>query len=269
MFIASKRIEWRKVLCCNLLLQQLFLACGRTDWELAGQTLQELGQVVAELGDHVPDSVRSMMQYTIGAIAQGTGDLDAALIAFQSPLLSLTASDNSKTRRNDPARDVSILAALNTILIIHNPNHALHSRLAKVLSTAESFCKSNTNKYIQAAFHLVCALVQSESNLQTKQYLQHALQSATAISNSQITCLTLTFMSWKYFSGVVGEQAEKSARAARAMAKRANDRLWVSVTDDMLAETLERQGKGDEAIAVREERERVMDGLPSALKRAA
>lgn len=79
--------------------------------------------------------------------------------------------------------------------------------------------------------------------------------------------MTLTFMSWKYFRGVVGEQAEKSARAGRAMAKKANDRLWVSVTDEMLAETLERQGKGEEAGSVRDEGMRVTMGLPGALRR--
>lgn len=80
--------------------------------------------------------------------------------------------------------------------------------------------------------------------------------------------MTLTFMSWKYFRGVVGEQAEKSARAGRAMAKRANHRLWASVTDEMLADTLERQGKGDEANSVREEGQRLVMGLPPGLQRA-
>lgn len=81
--------------------------------------------------------------------------------------------------------------------------------------------------------------------------------------------MTLTFMSWKYFRGVVGEQAEKSVRAGRAMAKRANDRLWASVTDEMLAETLERHGKGDEARNVREEGQRLITGLSPSLKRPA
>lgn len=81
--------------------------------------------------------------------------------------------------------------------------------------------------------------------------------------------MTLTFMSWKYFRGVVGEQAEKSARAGRAMATKANDRLWVSVSDEMLAETLDRQGKEEEARGVRDEGYRVMMGLPPALRRPA
>ena len=73
-------------------------------------------------------------------------------------------------------------------------------------------------------------------------------------------------MSWKYFRGVVGQQSEKSAMAGRAVAKKANDALWVSVTDEMLAETLDRQGKVDDARVVREEALRVMMGLPAPLK---
>ncbi|PIG87211.1 hypothetical protein AARAC_004200, partial [Aspergillus arachidicola] len=265
---ANRRVEWRRTLYCNLLLQQVFLACGRTDWDLASKTLKDLRQEAQELGECLPDTVQCLMEYAAGTIAQATGDLKAALDAFQSPLLSLSPS-TSKTARNDPQRDIALLAALNTVLILRDPTHASHFQLPNILATVETFCKGSPNKYIQAAYYLVCATVQTESTIQTKQFLQQALQSATAISNSQITCMTLTFMSWKYFRGVVGEQAEKSARAGRAMAKKANDRLWVSVTDEMLAETLERQGKNDEAKGVREEGHRVMMGLPSALKRPA
>lgn len=267
MINANRRVEWRRVLYCNLLLQQVFLACGRTDWDLASKTLNDLRQEAQELGDSLPDSIQCLMEYAAGTIAQATGDLTTALNAFQSPALSLSSS-TSKTARNDPRRDIAILAALNTVLLLRDPTHPSHSQLHQLLATIESLCKGSPNKYIQAAYFFVCATVQTESTIQTKQFLQQALQSATAISNSQITCMTLTFMSWKYFRGVVGEQAEKSARAGRAMAKKANDRLWVSVTDEMLAETLERQGKNEEAAGVREEGHRVMNGLPEALKRA-
>ncbi|KAJ5752276.1 hypothetical protein N7520_009193 [Penicillium odoratum] len=265
---AARRVEWRRSLYCNFLLQRVFLACSRTDWDMASQSLKDLRQVVQEIGPNIPQPIECLMEYAAGTIAQATGDLADALRIFQSPLLSLSSSA-SKTTRNDPCRDTRILAALNTVLLIRDPAHPSHSHLSTVMTTLESFCTSSPNKYIQAAYFLVCATVQTESTIQTKQYLQQALQSATAISNSQITCMTLTFMSWKYFRGVVGEQAEKSARAGRAMAKRANDRLWASVTDEMLADTLERQGKSDEARGVREEGQRLIMSLPPGLKRPA
>ncbi|KGO70680.1 Tetratricopeptide-like helical [Penicillium italicum] len=265
---ANRRVQWRQSLYCNLLLQRVFLACARTDWDLASQTLNNLRHVFEELGSNLLSTIECLMEYAAGTIAQATGDLQAALNIFQSPILSLDPT-TSKTGRNDPCRDTRVLAGLNTVLILRDPSHPSHSLLSAVLATLEPFCQSSPNKYIQAAYYLVCATVHSESTIQTKQYLQQALQSATAISNSQITCMTLTFMSWKYFRGVVGEQAEKSARAGRAMAKRANDRMWASVTDDMLAETLERQGKGEEAQSVREEGQRLVSGLPPLLRRLA
>lgn len=264
---ANRRVEWRQSLYCNFLLQRVFLACARTDWDLASQTLNDLRQFAQELGSNLPHIIECLMEYAAGTIAQATGDLKAALTIFQSPLLSLPPS-TSRTTRNDPCRDTRILAALNTVLIIRDPAHPAHSHLPGLLSILDSFCLVSPNKYIQAAYYLVCATVHTDSTIQTKQYLQQALQSATTISNSQITCMTLTFMSWRYFRGVVGEQAEKSSRAGRAMAKRANDRLWASVTDDMLAETLERQGKSDEALGVREEGQRLIMGLPPGLRRS-
>ncbi|EED12456.1 conserved hypothetical protein [Talaromyces stipitatus ATCC 10500] len=263
---ASKRLEWRRILYCNILLHLTFLACARTDWESASQSLKELRGASADLGSALPESISCLMEYAAGVIAQGNGDLAAALAAYDSPLLSLPSTTN-RTMRNDPRRDTAILAGLNTILILREPSHPSHSRLDEVLALVEPQCLSSSNKYIQAAYYLVCATVHNESTIQTKQYLQQALQSATAIHNNQITCMTLTFMSWKYFRGVVGEQSEKSARAGRAMAKKANDRLWVTVTDQMLAETLDRQGKADEACSVREEADRLLMALPAALKR--
>lgn len=263
---AARRVEWRRTLYCNFLLQRVFLACSRTDWDYASQTLKVLRQVTQELGPNLPNSIECLMEYAAGTISQATGDLVSALTIFQSPLLTLSPSA-SKISRNDPYRDICILSALNTVLIIRDPTHPAHPHLPAILTILESFCQHSPNKYIQAAYFLVCSTVHTDSTIQTKQYLQQALQSATAISNSQITCMTLTFMSWKYFRGVVGEQAEKSARAGRAMAKRANHRLWASVTDEMLADTLERQGKGEEANSVREEGQRLVMGLPPGLKR--
>ncbi|KAK2803864.1 hypothetical protein FQN50_006872 [Emmonsiellopsis sp. PD_5] len=265
---AATRLEWRQALLCNMLLQLIFLACARTNWALARQTLKELRTTASELGDNLNDSTRCLMEYASGVISQATGDLKTALQTFQQPLFALTNS-TSKTARNDPRRDTAILAALNSALILrdttsHNPSH---TAATKTLASIEPFCRNSPNKYIQAAYFLISATTHTESTIQTKHDLHHSLQAATAISNSQVTCIALTFMSWKYFRGVVGEQSEKSSKAARAMARKADDKLWVSVTEDLLAATLDSQGKAGEARAVREQADVALLGLPPVLKK--
>ncbi|PGH04713.1 hypothetical protein GX51_03380 [Blastomyces parvus] len=265
---ATARIAWRRSLYCNMLLQQIFLACARTDWSLARQTLKELKSTASELEGDINEATVCLMEYASGIISQGTGDLKTALATFQQPIFALNHS-TSKSARNDPRRDTAILAALNSALILRDPSRPSHSHSAasKVLSTIEPYCRTSPNKYIQAAYFLISATTHTESTIQTKHDLHHSLQAATAIGNSQVTCIAITFMSWKYFRGVVGEQSEKSARAARAMAGKADDKLWISVTDELLAATLDSQGKSREAHATREQADVALLGLPPVLKK--
>ncbi|OJD16601.1 hypothetical protein AJ78_03241 [Emergomyces pasteurianus Ep9510] len=265
---ATARIRWRRALYCNMLLQLIFLACARTDWALARQTLKELRSTISRLEDNVDEATTCLMEYASGIISQGTGDLKAALATFQLPIFALNAS-TSKSARNDPRRDTAILAALNSALILRDPSRPSHSHSAasKVLSTIEPYCRVSPNRYIQAAYFLISATTHTESTIQTKHDLHHSLQAATAINNSQVTCIALTFMSWKYFRGVIGEQSEKSAKAARAMARKADDKLWISVTEDLLAATLDSQGKSGEASATREQADIALLGLPPVLKK--
>ncbi|KAL2389454.1 hypothetical protein RJ035_002252 [Blastomyces gilchristii] len=265
---ATTRIAWRRSLYCNMLLQLIFLACARTDWALARRTLKELKSTVSELEGKIDETTTCLMEYASGIISQGTGDLKTALATFQLPIFALNHSI-SKSSRNDPRRDTAILAALNSALILRDPSRPSHSHSAasKVLSTIEPYCRTSPNRYIQAAYFLISATTHTESTIQTKHDLHHSLQAAIAIGNSQVTCIALTFMSWKYFRGVVGEQSEKSARAARAMAGKADDKLWISVTGDLLTATLDSQGKSREAHATREQADVALLGLPPVLKK--
>lgn len=228
--------------------------------------MAELKAFTIPFGADLPIEVKCLTLYLEGAILQGTGHLDEALTIFRSPSLSVERN-HSKSSRNDVTRDISVLAALNSLLILRHSSHPDHHSSEAILSSIEPFCVSTQNKQIQAAYYLLKATAQTDSTLKTKQYLSQALQAARTIGNNQITCITLGLMSWKYFRGVVGEQAEKSARAGHAMAKKAGNHLWISVTDNMLADTLEKQGKGSEAGAAREEALRVAANLPENLKR--
>lgn len=75
-------------------------------------------------------------------------------------------------------------------------------------------------------------------------------------------------MSWKFFKGVVGEQAEKSARASQTLAAKGRDVLWGSVAAGVLGDTLEVAGRGEEADKVRGEGLRIASGLPEEIRKA-
>ncbi|KMU76951.1 hypothetical protein CISG_05993 [Coccidioides immitis RMSCC 3703] len=264
LMFASARLHWRRLLYCHMLLQQIFLACARTDWQLANRTLKEVQSASAELGDGSHETIYCLIQYAAGVISQATGDLTKALAIFEQPIFYLSQSVN-KLSRNDPRRDTAILAGLNCVLIHRDPSRPSYSDAAKTLSALDPFCQNSPNRYVQAAYSLISATIQTESTMQTKRNLHQSLQAATAICNSQVTCLALTFMSWKYFRGVVGEQSEKSAMAAKAMARKTDDKLWISVTDELLAETLDRQGKASEAVALRQKADNDLAKLPPVL----
>ena len=65
----------------------------------------------------------------------------------------------------------------------------------------------------------------------------------------------------------MGEQAEKSAKASANLARKGRDSLWISVADGVLAETLECQGKMEEAEAARREGKDVAARLPLVMQR--
>ncbi|KAK2739195.1 hypothetical protein FQN57_006638 [Myotisia sp. PD_48] len=259
------RLQWRRTLYCNMRLQQLFLLCARTEWNAAKQVLKETQSALSELEESSNSGVHYLAEYACGIISQSAGDLMAAKTTFRQPIFSL-AQFPHKGSRSDPRRDIAILANLNLALITRDPSETDHSLSARTVNTLKPHCETSQNKYIQAAYSLISATVHTESTIQTKHNLQQALQTATTICNNQITCLALTFMSWKYFRGVMGEQSEKSAMAARATARKADDKLWISVTEDLLAETLDRQGKSVDAQALRRKADKELEILPPALK---
>lgn len=69
-----------------------------------------------------------------------------------------------------------------------------------------------------------------------------------------------------FFQSIIGEQAEKSAQAARTLAKKSGDKLWLCVADNMFGEIKERCGKVPEARAAYKEANEAMKELPAALK---
>ena len=73
-------------------------------------------------------------------------------------------------------------------------------------------------------------------------------------------------MSWKFFKGVVGEQAEKSAKASQTLAMQCKDALWMSVSAGVFGDTMEAAGRVEEAMRARENGIATARGLPEGLQ---
>ena len=280
---SSERATWRRILECQCLLQRTFLLCDRSDWGPARVTLDEVDLIGHDLGAAYPPELNCIARYLDGTIYQGTGDLANALSIFQSTSFEIPPTTN-KTSRNDTIRDTSLLAALNTILIIHPPSHPSHHLLQPLLAKITPFLRNNTSSspVLQSAHSLIVSILTglspgegsadpfSETStpiLRTKQHLGAALATARQIGNAQITSLSLALMTDRFFRGVVGEQAEKSAKASSAMARKSGNMLWTSVCDGMLADSLAIQGKRGAAEKSRDDAVRVAESLPVGLQR--
>ena len=265
MIMAFLRQSWRQRLKANMHLHLVFILCTRTAWTLAQEQLQHTKAEMIALDSHTPDDLSLITLYVEGIIHQGVGNLDSALEVFQGPELAI--SHINRLAASQVQLELSIVSALNTLLIIRSRPHCSH-QLSRLLEYLEPLCARHSNKSIATAYNLVIATVSApDSIVRTKQCLQYALQAAKSCGNQQLLYMTLNFLSWKFFRGVVGEQAEKSARTSHFTAKMGMNRLWMGVSAGVLGDALEVQGRLKDAEAVKDEGRNIASGLPEALQR--
>ena len=64
----------------------------------------------------------------------------------------------------------------------------------------------------------------------------------------------------------MGEQAQKSARSSKTMAAQIANPLWHAVTNELVVDTSERHGLGQDAVMARTEVQMYMDCLADNVK---
>lgn len=251
-----------------------FNLCARTAWPEAQERILQVKKSVAELRRPVPENLNLLIFYLQGIIHQGTGNLSAALEIFQHPSLTLTTAANNNAAPPPSSllhHELAILSTLNMLLIIRSPTHPSNDQVPNLSSSIESLLLAypiTSNKSLNAAVHLVLATAGQDSGIvRTKHFLQSALQASKQAANNQLMCMTLHFMWWKYFRGVVNDQAEKSARASQHLARKSMDQLWTSVAGGVMGDTLEVMGRTTEAENSRREGREIAESLPGGIWR--
>ena len=213
-----------------------------------------------------PRVLGQLSELLLGTSYQSAGHLDTALAYYERlPISKLVSGVPS----NQITMEIALVAALNSLLIIRDPTHKQHYRIENLSAQLSQHCPHHPNRQIQSAYNLVNAtLPETTTIIGTKQSLHLSLEAAKSMQNNQLMCMILNIMSWKFFLGVVRDQAEKSARASQITAKKAGDKLWMCVSAGFLWEHLEAAGKTEEAELIWEESYRMALSLPLDVRKA-
>lgn len=278
MSAASAQYNTQRLLRVNLRLYVIFAFCGRSDWDKALKGIENIRKDIDELEEDPGADITSLIAYLEAVCKHGLADLQGALDLYHSPHLKVPTQMDAKSAAGSIS-PIRVLAALNSIMIMrHFGRREEADRLLTIVEPAclvksTSYGSEYGSKAIESAFMILKATeprdrAADNQILKTKQHLQVAVNAAKIALNNQLLCIVMNIMTDLFFHNIVGDQAEKSARAGRTLAKKSQDKLWTAVADRMYGNTLEKCGKGAEAAAVRREAQEAMERMPESLKTA-
>lgn len=244
------QLKWRGEIWCYYTIYIGFCAAAKADWVGLKKSLDDIRIGPKQLDVSLIGSVGLFVTYLTGVYLQGIGDLKGALEIFEGPEFALSPAEISPKSLDKVKHDLSILAALNVVWISQEKSIQNTDNNRALLAKLETFCANHPSQDIRTAYNIVMATVNTNPPAQLfklKTYLSAALSGAKATANTQLLCITLSVMCHRFFTNVVGEQAEKSALAATIHAQKSGSALWMSVADGMLAQCYDVQGKKAEA----------------------
>ncbi|RDW70185.1 hypothetical protein BP5796_08582 [Coleophoma crateriformis] len=251
------KARWRTELLCYFHIYTAFCDASVTDWRSVKKCIDDLKATISTIEAHSDDPLAYFAKYIEGVFHQGSGHLEEALTIFQSPMFDLSRPPKAHPSTSDQTkRDVSILAALNSVWIQQGPGRQDRRRNTDLLERLGPLCQKHRNRDIRTAYNLLVVTVETEppqTLIRTKEFLQQALGGAKSTGNELLLCITLNLTCYRFFNNVVGDQAIKSALVAENMADKSGNVLWMSVANGMLAQKYSLQGKHAEAQVKMEE----------------
>jgi len=249
---ALKQADWAKELGCYAHILVGLQAATLCDWAKVRKCLELIERAQPPTG--FPDI---MVLYLNGVLMQGTAQLLEALEIWANPRFDVYKRGGPKTNTSHIEYELSILAALNRLWIMHDPANRDEAAMADLVDQLRPLCEDNPDLEIKTAYNLVLASIEfspprSIPLQQIKGHIQHALSGAQATNNVHCLSMALNIMRLRLFENVVGEQAVKSAKAGSTQAKKSGNLLWMSVAEGMLSQSHEMRGAVAEARMARE-----------------
>jgi hypothetical protein len=263
---AVAQIDWNKMLDWYSVFTIGVIASFRDDRAVADGALTVLKKRVTQAPYDNQDTYTRLLSYLSAVLDQRGGALDSAVTTYNSDAFQLPdklSSSNAKT-------DISILAALNKLLIIRLPDHPQYSQVRPMLLQLQPFCENHQNQYIRMAFRLVHAMSSPDATInRQKTLMQAASNRANEIfrntQNREFVIMALCYFTMSFFADQAGEKSIQAIRATRQNAKLSNKPLWMAVACGLCISTYQKNGLLEEAHRSRQEYEEIKDRLPHAL----
>lgn len=260
--VSVQQRSWITVLHWHLTFTVGLMGCRNEDLSSSKQALVSLRRSTDQPPFNNNPTFGRLLLYLAGVLEQTKGSLDSAISTYALPEFELPESG----AHADFKTDIAILATLNRLLIIRNPAHPEHYLTGVLFSQLEPLCTNHPNHYIEAAFKIMRAFTDSESSInRQKTFISNALSTSQKTQNYQFVAMILNYMSYRFFANTVGEQAVKSVRAARSVAKQSKSSLWRAVAYGLCVNNFMRNGLLQDAQDCQVALEEVKDSLPPAL----
>ena len=246
-----QKTKWRGQVTCYLRVYLTFQMAVIGDWKSTKVQLGKLMQTSKDFDISLEGGPLGLLSlYLKGALLQGTGKFDAALEIYESKKLDITGTRTSNLNLSESMeRDIRLLASLSRVCILQLDDRRNNDTNSALIHALEPLCSSHPSQEIRTAYHLILAIIRTNPEAQlfeTKRNLRAALNGAQATGNQLFICITLNVMCSRFFTDVVGPQAEKSAQAAAATASKTGNPLWKSVAEGAISRCYDVQGKTDQ-----------------------
>lgn len=265
--VAFARIEWNMVLDWHSMFAIGLMACSRDDHTTVQDVLAGLKKRIALAPYNGQGVFERTLAYLSSINDQVNGNLDSALETSSKDVLAVPEKGHTTPTR----ADIAIMAALNRLLIIRDPNHPQHFQSSMLLEQLKPLCEDHPNQYIRMAFRLVHAFHGEAAAIShQKKTVQQAVGIAQEISqktqNFEFVAMTMCYFVARFFADTVGEKSIQAIRAARSQAIKGRKPLWMAVAAGLCMNTYRRNGLMDEAGKASREFEAVRPQLPPVLK---
>ncbi|KAF2155872.1 hypothetical protein K461DRAFT_290851 [Myriangium duriaei CBS 260.36] len=220
---------------------RVFALSIRSNWTQARQSLTD---IATSHSMEAQEKYSQVLLYLDGVVKQAEGYLPEALACYTSSLLLLPPSAAKMT---GPDLDLRILATLNRISILKSSPSTI-AESEKLLDAVFPFCQNHPNPSIQSAANLLRTTTAPDLGMiKLKSFLQTSLACAQKSQNHQLISMVMNLMVVRFFGGIVGDQAEKSAMVGWQLSRKMRSPIWMAASLTNLAKCYNLHGKTDEA----------------------